>query len=230
MPMLTTHEHRDCIWRLEASSLQPCAARFVRPRSGTGHGPLPLRTRHRSSAECWRLDNEHAAGFWPRVRLDDSGRRLARRARGAGRGGRQGRGRRAGARPSPLPPLALPPFATGPDAGPPEADLLRLPLPRKAMVSFLRFRTGCHALPNVIGTRTGVPRSQWLCPLCQAPYSDERHTLLECTALSPLREKYQQLICPHVSMRQFMWQNDLPQLARFVIECLQFLAAAQSTG
>ena len=54
--------------------------------------------------------------------------------------------------------------------------------------------------------------------------------LLECIALSPLREKYQQLFCPHGSMRQFMWQNDLPQLARFVIECLQFLAAAQSTG
>ena len=53
---------------------------------------------------------------------------------------------------------------------------------------------------------------------------------LECTAMSPLREKYQQLFCPHVSMRQFMWQNDLPQLARFVIECLQFLAAAQFTG
>ena len=32
----------------------------------------------------------------------------------------------------------------------------------------------------------------------------------------------QQLFCPHVSMRQFMWQNDLPQLARFVIECLEF--------
>ena len=91
-------------------------------------------------------------------------------------------------------------------------------------------RLGAFALPNVIGTRTGVPRSQRLCPLCQSPYSDERHTLLECTALSPLREKYQQLFCPHVNMRQFMWQNDLPQLARFVIECLQFLAAAQSTG
>ena len=70
-------------------------------------------------------------------------------------------------------------------------------------------------------SRTGVPRSQRLCPLCQSPYSEERHTLLECTALSPLREKYQQLFCPHVSMRQFMWQNDLPQLARFVIERLQ---------
>ena len=105
-------------------------------------------------------------------------------------------------------------------------DLLRLPLPRKAMVSFLWLRTGCHALPNVIGTRTGMPRSQRLCPWCQSPYSYERHTLLECTALSPLREKYQQLFCPHVSMRQLMWQNDLPQLARFDIESLKFLAAA----
>ena len=111
-----------------------------------------------------------------------------------------------------------------------KTDLLRLPLPRKAMVSFLRFRTGCHALPNVIGTSTGVPRFQRLCPLCQSPYSDERHTLLECRALSSLRETYSQLFSPHVSMRQLMWQNDLPQLARYVIECLQFMAAAQSTG
>ena len=93
----------------------------------------------------------------------------------------------------------------------------------------VRGRPVCNTF-FLLGTRTGVPRSQRLCPLCQAPYSDERHTLLECTAMSLLREKYQQLFCPHVSMRQFMWQNDLPQLARFVIECLQFLAAAQSTG
>ena len=67
------------------------------------------------------------------------------------------------------------------------------------------------------------------CVPCQSPHSDERHTLLECTALSPLREKCQQLFCPHVSMPQFMWQI-LPQLARFVIECLKFLAAALSTS
>ena len=30
-----------------------------------------------------------------------------------------------------------------------QIELLRLPLPYKAMVKFLRFRTGCHALPNV---------------------------------------------------------------------------------
>ena len=93
-----------------------------------------------------------------------------------------------------------------------KTDLLRLPLPRKAVVSFLRFRTGCHALPNVIGTRTGVPRSQRLCPLCQSPYSDERYTLLECTALSPLRETYSQLFCPHVSMRPSCGRMICPSL------------------
>ena len=76
--------------------------------------------------------------------------------------------------------------------------LCRLLLVPWSILHSLRFRTGCHALPNVIGTRTGVPRSQRLCPLCQSPYSDERHTLLECTALSPLRETYSQLFCPHV--------------------------------
>ena len=38
-----------------------------------------------------------------------------------------------------------------------------LPLPCKAMVSFVRLKTGCHALPNVIGVRDGTPRSQNLC-------------------------------------------------------------------
>ena len=62
--------------------------------------------------------------------------------------------------------------------------LLRLPLPHKALVCFLRFRTGCHALPCVTGSWEGVPRSERLCPLCQAQYCDERHVLLECPALA----------------------------------------------
>ena len=53
-------------------------------------------------------------------------------------------------------------------------------------------------------------------------------TLRSTRSTSPLRETSSQLSCPHVSMRR--WQNDLPQLARYVIECLQLLAAAQSTG
>ena len=47
-----------------------------------------------------------------------------------------------------------------------QLELLRLPLPYKAMVKFLRVRTGCHAL-GPMSTRgwEGVPRAQRLCPL-----------------------------------------------------------------
>ena len=37
--------------------------------------------------------------------------------------------------------------------------------------------------------------------LCQSPYSDERHALLECPALTHLREQYQQLFGEHNSMK-----------------------------
>ena len=108
-----------------------------------------------------------------------------------------------------------------------QIELLRLPLPYKTMVKFLRFRTGCHALPNVTRGWEGVPRSQRLCPLCQSQYCDERHALLECPALVSLREKYHQLFCVHNSMRQFLWQNNMLLLVRYVIKCLDSFAATQ---
>ena len=93
-------------------------------------------------------------------------------------------------------------------------------------MKFLRFRTGCHSLPNVTSGWEGVPRSQPLCPLCQSQYCDERHALLECPALVSLREKYHQLFCVHNSMRQFLWQNNMLLLVRYVIKCLDSFAAA----
>ena len=33
--------------------------------------------------------------------------------------------------------------------------------------------------------------------MCQSQYSDERHALLECSALTHLRDKYQQLFSAH---------------------------------
>ena len=95
------------------------------------------------------------------------------------------------------------------------------------MVKFLRFRTGCHALPNVTRGWEGVPRSQRLCPLCQSQYCDERHALLESPALISLREKYHQLFCVHNSMRQFLWQNNMLLLVRYVIKCLDSFATTQ---
>ena len=113
----------------------------------------------------------------------------------------------------------------GPASG--QAALLRLPLPRKALVCFVRFMTGCHALPSVTGGWGGVSRSQRLCPVCESPYCDERHVLLECPALAHLREQYQQLFGAHTFMRQFMWQADMLQLARYVVACLKAVEAAQ---
>ena len=108
-----------------------------------------------------------------------------------------------------------------------KTELLRLPLPHKAMVKYPRFRTGCHGLPNIAGSWAGVPRSQRLCPLCQSQYADERHALLECSALTALRQRYGQLFSERNSMREFLWQNDMVQLARYVVECLKAFAAVQ---
>ena len=106
-----------------------------------------------------------------------------------------------------------------PDSSP--KRLLRLPLPRRAMVSLLRLRTGCHSLPNIAGSWEAVPRSQRLCPLCEGPYADERHALLECPALVGLRQKHGRLFGGHLSMRQFMWQRDMIPLVQYVVECLK---------
>ena len=95
------------------------------------------------------------------------------------------------------------------------------PFPAPAVVQLLRV-----ALLVTRGWE-GVPRSQRLCPLCQSQYCDERHALLECLALVSLRDKYHQLFCVHNSMRQFLWQNNMLLLVRYVIECLDSFAATQ---
>ena len=106
------------------------------------------------------------------------------------------------------------------------ADLLRVPVPYRALVRFLRLRAGCHALPNVAAGWGGVPRSQRLCPLCGAEYCDERHALLECPDLAVLRAAYGRLFAAHMSMREFVWQADLVRVVQYVNECLGMLAAA----
>ena len=108
-----------------------------------------------------------------------------------------------------------------------KTELLRLPLPHKVMVRLLRLRTGCHGLPNIAGSWAGVPRSQRLCPLCGSQYSDERHALLECPALAALRQQYGQLFSARTCMRSFLWQGDMVQLAKYVVECLKAYAVQQ---
>ena len=87
-----------------------------------------------------------------------------------------------------------------------------------------------HALPNVAGAWDRVPRSQRLCTLCQSPFSDEWHVLLECPAFTQLRELHQQHFRAHMCTApraDLLWQSDMLQLVRFVVECLDSVAAAQ---
>ena len=52
-------------------------------------------------------------------------------------------------------------------------------------------------------------------------YADERHALLECSSLTVLRQRYGQHFSERNSMREFLWQNDMVQLARYVCGVLE---------
>ena len=84
---------------------------------------------------------------------------------------------------------------------------------------FLRFRTGCHGLPVDQGRRGNrVPRLERYCNLCNSQaIGDERHIVFECPALRDLRARHACLFRPDITtMRQFMWQDDLVQVAHFI--------------
>ena len=46
-------------------------------------------------------------------------------------------------------------------------SLLDLPVSRRCMQRFLRFRMGCHRLPRDTGAWVGIPRLQRVCNICQ---------------------------------------------------------------
>ena len=88
---------------------------------------------------------------------------------------------------------------------------------------FLRFRTGCHGLPVDQGRRGNrVPRLERYCNLCNSQaIGDERHIVFECPALHDLRARHACLFRPDITtMRQFMWQDDLVQVAHFITHSL----------
>ena len=94
-----------------------------------------------------------------------------------------------------------------------------LPLLDISGVSDLRFRTGCHNLAIDQGRRGNqVPRLDRFCQMCNTrAIGDERHIDFECPALHDLRARYDSLFRPSITtMRQFMWQDDLVQVAQFI--------------
>jgi hypothetical protein len=86
---------------------------------------------------------------------------------------------------------------------------------------FLRFRMGCHGLPVDVGRRTGVPRTQRVCPWCPLQeVGDERHPVFTCPALEHIRLRYRHLFTSRTdTMAQFLWQDDLLSVARFIADC-----------
>ena len=101
----------------------------------------------------------------------------------------------------------------------PRRHCLGLPVSATTLSLFLRFRTGCHGLPVDQGRwGTRVPRSERFCHLCNIQaIGDERHIVFECPALHDLRARYDSLFRPSITtMRQFMWQADLVQVAQFI--------------
>jgi len=89
----------------------------------------------------------------------------------------------------------------------------------KRLRLFLRFRTGCHNLPIDQGRRGHrVPRLERFCQLCTTQaIGDERHIVFACPALQDLRARCDSLFRPSITtLRQFIWQDDLVQVAQYI--------------
>ena len=100
-------------------------------------------------------------------------------------------------------------------------SLLDLPLGSMSMQTFLRFRMGVHRLPKDEGSWNRVPRHERICLLCNSgSLCDEKHMVFECSGLQGLRDEYAFLFSDMCTMKQFLWQDDLVSVAKFIHACL----------
>ena len=96
-------------------------------------------------------------------------------------------------------------------------SLLDLPLSSRCMQTLFRFRMGVHRLPKDEGSWSRVPRHERLCLLCNlGSLCDEKHVVFECSALQGLRDEYASLFSDVCTMKQFLWQDDLVSVAKFI--------------
>ncbi len=97
-----------------------------------------------------------------------------------------------------------------------------VPMGTAKLQRILRFRMGAHLLPIEQGRHLRLPRHSRICRLCHTgALGDERHMLLECSALSDLRAEFSTLVsaCSGV-MARLMWSKDQLLLSRYIIRCL----------
>ncbi len=117
---------------------------------------------------------------------------------------------------------------------PPSVSALRLPIGVRHLRIFLRFRMGCHGLPVDVGipTSTGIPRTQRVCPWCPLQeVGDERQLVFTCPALEHICLRYRHLFTSRTgTMVQFLWQDDLVSVARFIADCFDHFQGAGVVG
>ena len=103
----------------------------------------------------------------------------------------------------------------------------KLPIPAAKLRVFLRFRIGCHGLPNVLGRFARVPRLQRPCTACHtAKIGDERHLVFERPALQDVRQRYSHLFTDDdATMISFFWQRDMRDVVYHVLECLDVMTS-----
>ena len=84
---------------------------------------------------------------------------------------------------------------------------------------------GSHMLPIEQGRHLQLPRHMRICKLCHAgALGDERHLLLEDTALADVRTQHFQLIAHCLGiMARLVWFKDQPLVSRYIIACLDML-------
>jgi hypothetical protein len=105
---------------------------------------------------------------------------------------------------------------------------VHLPLSATCLRQVLRFRMGCHGLPRDSGSWAGLPRVDRVCKFCGAgSMGDEKHVVFECPHLQPIRDKYAGLFS-FSTMVQFLWQDDLVSVSKFLCECLDVMLGADS--
>ena len=80
---------------------------------------------------------------------------------------------------------------------------------------------GVHRLPKDEGSWKRTPRHERMCLLCDSgSLCDEKHRVFQCSALQGLRDEYAPLFSDMCTMKQFLWQDDLVSVAKFIHACL----------
>ena len=69
----------------------------------------------------------------------------------------------------------------------------------------------------------------WVGSLCNlGSLCDEKHVVFECSALQGLRDEYASLFSDVCTMKQFLWQDDLVSVAKFIHACLDKMFSCET--